>query len=266
MNQMDMVWDIERTSKKIKSDLFEGNVQGVQESAQLYRAANPQDGNLAELFDHLMRDHFGLFSFQSFSTNITQINQERLRRECALLSLFDVQKQLFLLGWVVDDIQMEHLDIMSFQSNLSGKSQQYLEAVLNKLLFEERFDLLDQLAQKTTIPMEGALDEIYMRYKTPGVRGSTLIHLDAPYPWYASFHFSPTSAKRDQLLSMGIGAHQLQHTFEILNALESNKPTYFPAEVSISDMRLQSQSLLDELALTQSLEGASSLASKKKVM
>ena len=266
MNHMDMVWDIEHTSKQIKSDLFEGNLQGVQESAQLYRAANPQDDNLSELFEHLMRDHFRLFSFQSFSTNIVQINHERLRRECVFLSLFDVQRQLFLLGWNIDDIQAEHLKMMSFPGALSPKAQEHLDVVLNKLLFEEKFDLLDQLAQKTPIPMDGGMDEIYMRYKSPSVRGATLVNLNASYPWYASFHFSATPAKLEHLLSMGIDAEKLQNTFDILDVLETNKPHYFPKEISIADMRLQSQSLLDELALTAAIKNLPSSASKKKVI
>lgn len=122
------------------------------------------------------------FSFQSFSTNLRFINQERVKRESSILKNLKIENQLLLFSPAcIEDFSYEHLGAMK----LNKKNKEILcnsnrfSGVVTKLFNKEEFDEINKIDEILELSvLEIKTKGLTFHYKEKNSHGAFYIELE----------------------------------------------------------------------------------------
>jgi len=172
------------------------------------------------------------FSFQSFSTNIRFINQERIKRESAILKNLKIENQLLLLSPAcIEDFSFEHLGAMK----LNKKNKEILlnsnrfSGVITKLFNKEDFEEINKIDEILGLSvLEMKTKGLTFNYKEKNSHGAFYIELEtAIFSPKHNIIFAHTKEKEDFLKNKGVNLpnnEEVDNLYkEIKESLKKNK-------------------------------------------
>lgn len=237
----------------IRKALFEGRFADASKTVETMRHQDPQLNELARSFEH---NHFGLFSFQSFSTDRKYLSSERLTRQKLVLSWMSLPDQLDLFGLAIgpEDLSVELVECIKFnQRPQTTKNRNDLIHLIGYWLAHQKIQEAKYVMEQTGISLHEKVNNIFLAYKNKNVRGGFSIQNIENVPLYTVLAFNYTPALFEFVHAEGVSLSQVASTFMYVDASENE---YFPEILQNykTTQFVALKSYIEHFNITQALE------------
>lgn len=237
----------------IRNALFEGRFADASTTVEDMRQHDPQLNDLAKSFEN---NHFGLFSFRSFSTDLKYLHEERLARQKLVLTWMSLPHQLDLFGVAIEpeDLCVDLARCIKFDE-MTAENQSDLVHLIGYWLSHQKIQEAKYMMEQTGISLHEKVSNMLLVYKNQNVRGAISVRNVVDVPLYTVLTFNYTHQLFDFIRSEGISLAQIASTFAHIDTIENTYPHASEILQGYKNTQLLAlKSHVEHLNITQALE------------